>query len=110
MIFAWARSIALWTSVCDERRVTTTLSYEPVSTSVLRRPSSSMSTVANTNTTSAIPLAVSKVVSLRVHRLRKVYENGIFTARDAYVRNGIALPGMTQSLGDTHPGRAQARE
>jgi len=47
---------------------------------------------------------------LRVHRLRKVYENGIFTARDAYERNGIALPGMTQSLSDTHPGRAQAWE
>ena len=36
----------------------------------LPQPASSISTVANTNTTSAMPPAVSTVVSLRVHRLR----------------------------------------
>jgi hypothetical protein len=69
---ACTRSIALCTSVCAERRITTTLSYDPVSTSVLRSPSSSISTVANTNTTSAMPPAVNTVVSLRAHRLRSV--------------------------------------
>jgi hypothetical protein len=36
-------------------------------------PSDSMRTAANTNTTSAMPPAVSMVVSLRTHRLRKMY-------------------------------------
>ena len=56
-----------------ERRITTTLSQEPVSTSVLRRPSSSISTVAKTYTTSAMPPAVSAVVTLRAPRLRTTY-------------------------------------
>src|SRR5258706_8914837 len=67
----------LCTSVPDERRVTTTLSGDPVSTSVFLRPSCSISTVANTNTTSAMPAAVSAVVSLRAMRFFAVYKNGI---------------------------------
>jgi hypothetical protein len=70
MTAAWVRSTPLWISVCAERRMVTTLSGEPVSTRVARRPSVSISTVANTNTTSAMPPAVSVVVMRRVARLR----------------------------------------
>jgi hypothetical protein len=35
-----------------------------------------MPMAANTNTTSAMPEAVRKVVSLRVQRLRRLYERG----------------------------------
>jgi hypothetical protein len=69
-ILAMLRSMPLCTSVSAERRVMTTLSYSPVVTSVVRKPSSSISTVANTNTTSASPPAVSAVVRRRAHRLR----------------------------------------
>ncbi len=45
---ACRRSMPLCTSVCAERRMTTTLSGWPVATSVARRPAASISTVANT--------------------------------------------------------------
>src|SRR3989339_1259583 len=76
-IDAWYLSIPLCTSVVEARRIMITLSYEPVSTRVLRSPSASMRMVAKTKTTSAIPEAVRIVVSRRVKRLRKVYDNGI---------------------------------
>ena len=60
----------LCTSVCELRRMTTTLSSWPVATSVCSSPAASMSTVANTYTTSAMPPAVSAVVSRRATRLR----------------------------------------
>ncbi len=67
---ACERATPLWISVSDERRVSSTLSYWPVVTMVVRRPSSSISTVANTNTTSARPDAVRIVVRRLAHRLR----------------------------------------
>ncbi len=45
---ACLRSMPLWTSDCAERRITTTLSSCPVSTSVCSSPARSISTVANT--------------------------------------------------------------
>ena len=75
---AWSRYTALWISVCDDWRSRIALSRLPVDTSVFCSPASSISTAAKTNTTSAIPPAVRSVVSLRVQRLRKMYENGIF--------------------------------
>ncbi|MDR8745590.1 hypothetical protein FEQ01_06484 [Burkholderia pseudomultivorans] len=63
-------SIALWISVSAPLRITTTLSGSPVETSVCVSPASSISTVANTKITSAIPPAVSAVVRRRAHRLR----------------------------------------
>jgi hypothetical protein len=66
----------LSTSLVEPLRSTTTLSYEPVATSVFCRPSANMSMAAKTKTTSAIPEAVRKVVSLLVQRLRKLYESG----------------------------------
>lgn len=68
---AWARSTLLCTSVSEARRITTTLSSAPVCTRARCRPWSSISTAANTNTTSAMPPAVNAVVSLRAHRLRR---------------------------------------
>jgi len=67
---AWSRVTPLCTSVTAPLRITTTLSAAPVPPSEARRPASSISTAANTNTTSAMPPAVSTVVSLRTHRLR----------------------------------------
>jgi hypothetical protein len=52
------------------RRMTRTLSGWPVATRVSSSPAASMSTVAKTYTTSAIPPAVRRVVSLRAVRLR----------------------------------------
>ncbi len=52
--------------------MTTTASSLPVDTSVDRNPCSSMSTVANTKTTSAMPPAVSAVVRRRAQRLRRL--------------------------------------
>ncbi len=69
-IDADARSMPLCTSVCEPLRITTTLSGWPVAISVSRNPAASISTVANTYTTSAIPPAVRIVVSLRAIRLR----------------------------------------
>ena len=69
-IAADGRSTPLCTSVCEPRRMTMTLSGCPVATSVSSRPAASISTVANTYTTSAMPPAVSTVVSLRAVRLR----------------------------------------
>src|SRR5947208_16118601 len=54
-----------------------TLSGEPVSMRAASRPRASMSTPANTNTTSATPPTVSAVVRRRAQRLRQIYENGI---------------------------------
>ena len=68
--FAWSRPMPLWISVSAPLRIATTLSYSPVVTKVCLRPASSISTAANTNTTSASPPAVSAVVSRRVQRLR----------------------------------------
>ena len=76
-IAAWSRLMTLCISVSADLRVTTTLSGDPVSTKVFLRPSSSINTVANTNTTNAMPPAVSSVVSLRVIKLRIMYENGM---------------------------------
>jgi hypothetical protein len=47
-ISACARAMPLWTSVCELRRITTTLSSRPVATSVCSSPADSMSTVAKT--------------------------------------------------------------
>ncbi len=69
-IAAEARSTPLCTSVCELRRMTITLSGCPVATSVSSSPADSISTVANTYTTSAMPPAVSAVVNLRAVRLR----------------------------------------
>lgn len=68
---AGPRSMPLCTSVPEARRVTTTLSGLPVSTRVFFSPASSISTVAKTNTTRAMPPAVRAVVSLRAARLRR---------------------------------------
>ena len=67
---ACSRVTPLCTSVCAPLRISTTLFGWPVATSVARRPASSISTAANTNTTSAMPPAVSTVVRRRTHRLR----------------------------------------
>jgi hypothetical protein len=67
---ACSRSMPLCTSVCALRRITTTLSSWPVATSVFSRPAASINTVANTYTTSAMPPAVSAVVSLRATMFR----------------------------------------
>ena len=67
-----SRSSALWTSVSEERRSAIALSGEPVSTSVRSSPSASISTAANTNTTRAMPPAVSSVVPRRAARLRRL--------------------------------------
>ena len=67
---ACSRAIPLCTSVCALRRMTTTLSSCPVATSVFSNPAESISTVANTYTTSAMPPAVSTVVRRRATRLR----------------------------------------
>ena len=69
---AWFRSMPLCTSDCEPRRMTTTLSYEPVSISVFWSPSASMRVAAKTKTTRAMPDVVSAVVSRRVQRLRKL--------------------------------------
>jgi hypothetical protein len=47
-IAAWPRSMPLCTSLCDDRRITTTLSGWPVATSVCSSPATSISTVAKT--------------------------------------------------------------
>ncbi len=67
---AWSRRIPLWISVWLPCLITTTLSNDPVDTSVVFNPASSISTAAKTNTTRAMPPAVSAVVSLRTQRLR----------------------------------------
>jgi hypothetical protein len=69
-IEACARSIPLITSDVDPLRKTTTLSSEPVSTSVFWSPAAIIRTAAKTNTTSAIPETVRIVVSLRFPRFR----------------------------------------
>jgi len=51
---AWSRNTPLCTSVWLPWRITTTLSADPVDTSVDLSPASSISTAANTNTTSAM--------------------------------------------------------
>jgi len=48
-----------------------TLSIWPVATNVSLMPSLIIKTVANTNTTRAMPPAVKKVVTRRTHRLRR---------------------------------------
>jgi hypothetical protein len=50
--------------------MTTTLRSLPLETMVDFSPASSINTALNTNTTSAIPPAVSTVVRRRTHRLR----------------------------------------
>jgi hypothetical protein len=67
---ACSRDTALCTSVCAPLPMKSTLSAEPLATSVARNPAASISTAANTNTTSAMPPAVSTVVSRLTHRLR----------------------------------------
>ena len=62
---AWSRPTPLCTSDAEALRITITLSGCPVATSVARMPSVIISTLAKTNTTSAMPLAVSSVVTLR---------------------------------------------
>jgi len=69
---AWSRSTPLCTSDWEALRMTMMLSKEPVSMRVFRRPAASISVAANTKTTSAMPDAVSTVVSLRVRRLRRL--------------------------------------
>ena len=76
-IAAASRATELCTSVCEDFRISTALSYDPVSTSVARSPAASICIAANTNTTIAMPAAVSTVVSRRVQRLRREYEYGI---------------------------------
>ncbi len=71
---AWSRSTELSISDLAPCRSTTTLSGEPVSTSVARNPSDSMSMAANTNTTSAMPPTVRAVVRRRASMLRRLYE------------------------------------
>lgn len=72
-----AAMVAFWrsrvdcTSVSELLRITSTLSGLPVATRVWRRPSASMSVAVNTNTTRAMPPAVSRVVARRVRRLRQ---------------------------------------
>jgi hypothetical protein len=70
MMAACAREMAELISAPAPLRSTITLSGWPVATSVARMPSLIISTVANTYTTSAMPPAVSKVVTRRTHRLR----------------------------------------
>ena len=72
MTAASERCTMLTTSLSADRRTTTTLSGDPVSTRVFFNPSASMRTAAKTKTTRAMPAAVRKVVSLRVQRLRKL--------------------------------------
>src|SRR5690349_5000496 len=74
---AVSRSIWLTSSELAERRSTITLSGAPVSTRVACNPRASISTPANTNTTSATPPTVRSVVNRRAHRLRHTYENGM---------------------------------
>jgi hypothetical protein len=69
-IAAWPRSMPLLISAPAPLRSSSTLSGWPVATSVARMPSPIISTVANTNTTSAMPPAVSSVVTRRTQRLR----------------------------------------
>ena len=61
---------ALCTSETAPLRTTAAFSGEPVSTSVFSNPSASMAMEANTNTTRAMPIAVSAVVSFLVHSVR----------------------------------------
>ena len=65
MTCAWSRPTPLWTSDAAALRITITLSGWPVAISVARMPSVIISTLANTKTTSAMPLAVSSVVTFR---------------------------------------------
>src|SRR5690348_10352817 len=74
---AVSRSIWLTSSELAERRKTITLSGAPVSTRVACSPRASISTPANTNTTSATPPTVRSVVNRRAHRLRHTYEKGM---------------------------------
>ena len=69
-IEACPRSMPLITSDVEPLRQTTTLSGEPVSTSVFWRPSAIIRTAAKTNTTSAIPETVRLVVNRRFQRFR----------------------------------------
>ena len=71
MAEAAVRSMPLCTSVSEPLRSTMALPGEPVETSVWRRPSASISVAVKTKTTSAMPPAVSTVVSRRVLRLRQ---------------------------------------
>ena len=67
---AESRSTPLCTSVSDPLRMTTAFESLPLDTIVAFNPASSISTALKTNTTSAMPPAVSTVVSRRTHRLR----------------------------------------
>src|SRR5882724_3533870 len=80
-----------------------------------------MSTVANTNTTSAMPAAVSAVVILRALRFFAVYENGItinlilhhryptcVARRVSVVRIGSRSPNVAKPIDDVQSGRAHA--
>ena len=67
---ASARVMPLCTSLCAPLRMNSALSVAPVPPSAFFSPASSISTALKTNTTSAMPPAVSTVVSLRTHRLR----------------------------------------
>ena len=69
-IAACERAMPLLISAPAPLRSTSRLSGWPVATSVARMPSLIISTVANTKTTSAMPPAVSSVVTRRTHRLR----------------------------------------
>src|SRR5690348_15845738 len=73
----------LCTTSSERRRMTPTISHVPFPTSVCLRPASSISTVANTYTTSASPEAVSAVVTLGAARLHTIYEIGIATISSA---------------------------
>src|SRR5690242_1976452 len=102
---AWSRYTALWISVWDAWRRRIALSRLPVDTSVLRRPASSISTAANTNTTSAMPPAVRSVVIFLVHKFLKMYENGIFNGfylcSSVFIR-GHALTRVAKPLDDAN--------
>lgn len=71
MAAAADRSMPLCTSVSEPLRRTMALPGDPVATSVWRRPSASIKVAVKTKTTSAMPPAVSTVVSRRVRRLRQ---------------------------------------
>ena len=84
--------------------MTRMLSGCPVATSVCLSPASSISTAANTNTTSAMPPAVSAVVSLRGQRLRTTVGE-----RDRHRSGSARSPDRAQPVDDPHRRRAHAR-
>ena len=94
------RSAPRSASPCGSRR---RCPADPVATSVSRRPAASISTVANTYTTSAMPPAVSAVVSLRA--------TGCARCRRRELRHGAACyADGPQAVDDAHARRAPRRE